>query len=463
MPALPRPRLLDNILRTLPRRYRVPALAGASAAGKGANPTTTLAVTIEQARATLARGEAPDASLQTVFVDALASLIHDAMRADAGDPAFQALVLKHRAPRVREYALLAATADQDGRRLRTTVDAIAHPAKLQRAGADVPREMLGQLYAAAASASWPMFADVSRQLLRLPAVTNAPPLAQALERLLDDPALARLQRFAELAPDELVQAYRALWDRHGPRSGTPAATEQGSIAQQRGAAVEASAAKALVALAQRLNDAEGAQVYRVVTSMRVPATIPGNADRAKSEWDAVLLRQASTDDGTPAWDICLLVEVKASVDAATTDLLRLLRGLQLLAQADPEAIYCFATRQGELRLRGKSLAALSTDEAELPSEVLYCCDAPADPSPRLLGAASRVQLLSAEASLAFAARLADHQPGDARELEPIWLALLSSTRWTAVLNQYPLLRSVRELMVHVADLSAAIEASVGAR
>ncbi|MNT53294.1 hypothetical protein D3C72_1903770 [compost metagenome] len=73
-----------------------------------------------------------------------------------------------------------------------------------------------------------------------------------------------------------------------------------------------------------------------------------------------------------------------------------------------------------------------------------------------------MQLLSAPASLDFASRLADGQDGQdaqALALEPVWLELVASPRWGAVLNQYPLLRQVRALMVHPDDLRAAIDAA----
>ncbi|KAG1257227.1 hypothetical protein G6F65_015994 [Rhizopus arrhizus] len=99
--------------------------------------------------------------------------------------------------------------------------------------------------------------------------------------------------------------------------------------------------------------------------MLVPASIPASAERAKSEWDAVLLRQTRTDAATPVWDVCLLLEAKASIDAATADLPRLQRGLRLLAHADDNAVYPFQTRQGVMHLRGASLRALPADPSDL--------------------------------------------------------------------------------------------------
>ncbi|NTX20193.1 3-deoxy-D-arabino-heptulosonate 7-phosphate synthase, partial [Burkholderia cepacia] len=143
--------------------------------------------------------------------------------------------------------------------------------------------------------------------------------------------------------------------------------------------------------------------------------------------------------------------------AATTDLPRLLRGLTLLAQADPDTIYSFETHQGTVRVHGASLRALTTDDAALQREVLYCCDASADATPRLLGAASRMQLLSAQASLEYASALAQQPHTAPDSLGVVWHALLTMPQWHAVLHQYPSLRQVRELMVAIDDLRAAID------
>jgi hypothetical protein len=419
-----------------------------------------LAIAIEQARVSVARGAAPDALVKQLFIEALARLISEAMRAECGDPALQAMVLRHRAPRVREYASLAAHADRDRRLIRVAVDAIAHPAKQERSPPGLQRQALARLHASASSAAWSELADTARRLLLMTEVSGDPALEPRLRRLVDSPALGRLERLAALGSDDLVQRYQALWDRQGPRSGTPAATAQGVAARQRGAAVEALAAQALEALARRLNGTGPPAPYRVVTSMRVPSSLSDHAGRtngAKGEWDAVLLRQADTTDATPAWDVCLLVEVKASVDAATTDFPRLQRGLRVLAQARNDRTYPFMTRQGIVLLRGASLGALTADREDPGHRVLYCCDAPAEASPRLLSAASRMQLLSTQASLAFASRLAENQPADPRDLESVWQQLLESPRWHAVLHQYVTLRHVRGLTVHIADLLAAID------
>src|SRR5690606_432783 len=160
--------------------------------------------------------------------------------------------------------------------------------------------------------------------------------------------------------------------------------------------------------------------------------------------------------------VLLLIEAKASVDAPTTDFPRLLRGLRLLSHADRDAVYSFETQQGTMRLRGASLCALRPDEAgaqnnaKLKRTVLYFCDAPAETAPRLLSPATRMQLLSARASLEFAGKLALGQETGPQDLEPVWQELLESPRWLAVLQQYQALHQVHELMVHADDLMAAI-------
>ncbi|WP_345250718.1 3-deoxy-D-arabino-heptulosonate 7-phosphate synthase [Pigmentiphaga soli] len=443
------------MLRTVPRRYRLPPIDFASFPVRDASPSTALAITIERAREALARGHVPDAALKHVFVEALARLIHDAMRPKSGDPVFQAMVLRHRMSQVRQYASLAAHAEQDRRLVRAAVNAVAHPARQRRILPGPQREALARLHAFAASESWPALYAAVQRLLAMPEIAAEAPFERGLMRLLDHPALERLRHLQALAQDAAVRQYLSLCERYGPRSGTAMAAAQGAASQRRGAAVEALAMQGLEVLARRLEAQEAAAPYRVVTSMRVPASIAASRERAKGEWDAVLLRHAGTVDRTTVWDVCLLVEAKASVDAASTDLPRLLRGLRLLAHAEDNVVYPFATRQGTVHLRGACLRALTTDEAGLARTVLYCCDAPAEASPRLLGAASRMQLLSAQASLEFAAILAEKQDADPQSLVPVWYRLSESPGWRGVLHQYPMLRRVRELMVHADDLLAA--------
>ncbi|MEK7946838.1 3-deoxy-D-arabino-heptulosonate 7-phosphate synthase [Pigmentiphaga sp. YJ18] len=449
--------MLDDILQSVPRRYGLPPDALWLPGKPAAHPSAALALAIEQARRAAADGGRPDAKLARAFTGALACLIREAMQPGSGDPVIQAMVFRHRHAHVREYASLVARAGQDGRQVRAAVDAVAHPARLQRMPDGPVRQALARWRAAASHASWRDVHTALPRLLARPDIAGDTPLQTGLAKLLDNPALARLQRLDALASDELVRHYQALRERHGPPPGSAEAVAQGGISQKRGKAVEASAARALGALAERLCKEEHAEAaYRVVTSMRVPSLIPASHEHAKTEWDAVLLRRAPEVEGEPAWDVRLLVEAKASIEAATTDLPRLRRGVRLLAQAEEHRVYPFQAGEGTVHLRGASLRALSADEAGLARSVLYCCDAPAEPTPRLLGAASRMQLLSAPASLAFAGALEAGRDADPRELEPVWNELLHAPGWAAVLDQYPRLRQVRGLMVHVDDLMAAI-------
>lgn len=464
MSLLSQPPLLDRTLRLVTRRYRLPAIGPNSAQDPTTSPATSLATAIEQGRMALEHGETSGPEPKRLFLDALARMIRDAMRANSGDPLVQALVLHHRAPSVREYAALSARANQDRRQVLATVNAIAHPGKPQRSPQGTQRQELARLHAKASSSSWSELHDSARHLLEMPEVAGDASMDRALKQLLANPGLGRLQRLDALRTDASVQEYLLLQDRHGPRSGTGEAVAQGEASRQRGAAAEVLAAQAHQELARRLNEAEGTPArYRVATSLRVPASIPAPHDRAKTEWDAVLLQRAPSDDDIPVWNVCLLVEAKTSVDAATTDLPRLQRGLQLLARARTNATYDFESAEETIRLSGASLSALETDQARLANTVLYCCnalaDAPADAPLRLLGAASRMQLLSAQASLHFASALAENHHPDSEGLEPVWQQLLHSPRWSAVLNQFPVLRQARELMVHTDDLFVAMDAA----
>lgn len=456
----PPPHLLAETLRRVERRYRLPPLATPSSLSASDTPATKLAVAIEAARKAAASAHVPDAALERLFVDALAQMIRHAMREEGGDAMLQATVLRHREAQVREYAELAAGADQDRRTIHAAVNAIAHPAKLERQPPGAQRDALARLQATASSASWHDLMQELGTLSASPEITASPTLARDIAKLAAQPALVHLLRLDALAADARVRQYRALLERNGPRPGSAQAIAQGTRSQQRGAAVEMLAMQALDALAQRLNEATPANPpYRVVTSMRVPSAIPGSHERAKTEWDAVLLERAPAQpdaEDAEVWNIRLLVEAKASVDAATTDLPRLLRGLRLLAHADVDRVYAFETQQGSVKLSGASLHALSTEDAALRDAVLYCCDAPAETPPRLLGAASRMQLLSAHPSVGFANALAEHRTANAHALDTIWQALLESPHWHSVLHQYPMLVQVRDLMVHTDDLMAAI-------
>lgn len=455
---------LSALLHTVVRRYRIPRPRAAALAAD-CGPGATLARTIEQLQAAQAAGQPPDPALREAFITALASLVRAALRPEDGDPAFQAMVLEHRYSQVREFLALRRQEASDRRQLRTAVDALAHPRKPPRMATDTARALLADLHAAATAAAWPRMTCIALALEGMPEVKHAAGLEPALRALLQSPALARLERIDALSRDPRVRQYTSIREKQGPRAGSDEASAQGQLARQRGVAVEVLATRALEAVARYLDQAQAdpdgpgnaaRPRYRVVTSLRVPAELAADADRAKTEWDAVLLRRAEGPASCPPlWDICLVVEAKASVEAATTDLPRLLRGLRLLARAQSNAVYAFAAQQGRVQVRGASLAALPTREAALADAVLYCCDAPADGPFAPLNAASRMQLLSAPASLAYASALAEGAPLDADMLAPLWLDLQRAARWQPLLGLAAMRERARSLMVHPDDLLAA--------
>jgi hypothetical protein len=161
----PSPSLLDETLNVVARRYRVPANASASAATLQASPATALVLTIEQARAALARGDAPAPAIREAFIGGLARMIREALRDDSSAPVFQAMLLRHRTPVIREYASLAAHAERDRRVIHAAVNAIAHPAKQQREASEPRREALARLHASASSEAWSALDEIARRLI----------------------------------------------------------------------------------------------------------------------------------------------------------------------------------------------------------------------------------------------------------------------------------------------------------
>lgn len=585
MPDNHRPPLLDEILQNAARRYRVPAVADAASQNIDGKPASRAALAIEVARVQLedryehgcGSGNEPgdkreyernnergyeadfesgesDGSIKSTFLAALDGLIRQALQGSQADPVFLAMLLHHQAEQVREYAALSAQADQDRRTMRNIVNAIAHPAKQQRASSAQLARALHKLHEAASAGDWTKLAATARKLLEQGPPKHSPE-ESTLVRILEEPALARLQRLVTLESDEQVQQYQALRSQAGPRSGSADASAAGAESRKRGASTEARTAQAIQALAERLNQESGSHdAFRVVTSLRVPAAIVADARRGKGEWDTVLLqrsaRQNSTcvpvaaristhgsiatfqqtsnassalentrfqqssianhqasdeqngpqearpaansvlHNDTPIWNVCLLVEAKASADAATKDLPRLLRGVNLLAQADANTTYSFSCREGTVQINGQSLVALKLDLPEpdilelgpleppgaiqpsalqrsapkpdttkLKQTVLYCCDELPENGTRLLSAASRMQLLSTPASLNYATKLQRNQATTLQELEPVWRQLLNSPHWRPVLHQYQTMRQARDLMVHPDDLLEAIRTS----
>ena len=510
-----RPALLNQVLQRTERRYRIPATPVLPTQTANSNPADIIALAIEAARKLVAYKETPPAAIRHCFLDALSRLIQDAMREDRGDLTFQAMVLQYLTPQIQDYAELASKANEDQRTVRTAVNAIAHPAKQKRASSAGVADALAQLYKLAASCSWGQLNATARRILSLPAIADEPAMANSLERILEDAALQRLRSMETLEADTQVRQYLALRERSGPRQGSADAAGQGSTAKERGAAVETQTAQALWQLARRLDQAEGSSGnYKVVTSLCIPPSLLKGVERAKAEWDAVLLGRANAPEprsahGKPGeqdetvWNVLLLVEAKASIDAVATDLPRLLRGLRVLIDARADATYVFLTQQGPVRISADSLKLLGTAEdatsdarspneasavarhnslpletnvvsagsnpvqavavapapegASLAESVLYCCSTAEESAPRLLSAASRMQLLSTNAALQFAAALLEHGRANPQLLEPIWHNLLTERRWKAVLNQYATLHQARELAVNLEDLVAAIE------
>ncbi|NLC34998.1 MAG: 3-deoxy-D-arabino-heptulosonate 7-phosphate synthase [Alcaligenaceae bacterium] len=451
----------EQFLRGLPHRYRLPELAGdgdalASMSSEGNRFSARLAMILEQARRALAVGDTPGRELEQAFIAAMAGMIQEAAQDDGGDPVFQAMVLEHHEPVVSEYTALARHFQPDRRRVQGLINAIAHPEKLKRQPPGPLRNALAQLRNSAAAAHWPSLPTALQQALSAPAAGEDSDLASALTQLLAEPALQRLVRLDTLRGHKRVQQYLALREQQGPRANSEAAARQGAEGRRRGMGVETLAAQALQALALRLDRmSNGATRHQVVTSMHVPASLSAGHQGAKTEWDVVLLKQvAETARPMPVFDVCLLLEAKASPDAVGTDLPRLLRGLRLLAAAQPGETHVFKAREGEFPVRGASLNALPTEAARLAGTVLYCSDAPADPQPRLLSASSRMKLLSAPESLAFATALRQQGAAEPRWLEPLWQQLLSAPEWKVVLFQTFAMQQARELMVHADDLLA---------
>jgi len=232
-------------LQRAARRFRAPALPDLLVEARAHGTATALATSIEHAQQALAAGSAAGDDVRALFLDALARHIAEAMRPEHGDAAFQAMVLRHRSPAVREFASLNAHAEADRRQIRSAANALAHPAKLKDQPAGEIRDGLQRMRQASAVGNWSDVDDAIMDLLGLPEVQDEPVLFRNLERIVSDDALRRLCRIEALGQQDEVQRYRALWARQGPAAGTGQATSAGSDAQRRGDAVEALAAQAL--------------------------------------------------------------------------------------------------------------------------------------------------------------------------------------------------------------------------
>src|SRR3546814_19575231 len=91
-----RPPPRSTLTYTLFALHHALPISGDASKAQETDPATELAIVIEQARAAAAGEVAPDAALKRRFIQALARMICDAMHPESGDPAFQAIVLRHR-------------------------------------------------------------------------------------------------------------------------------------------------------------------------------------------------------------------------------------------------------------------------------------------------------------------------------------------------------------------------------
>lgn len=446
--------LLLAALRAAPRRYRMPPLPAGIEAAKEGGAEAVLAFAIEAARVAQEQGGPPLAAAKGLFTRALAELIRTALRPEVGDPAFQAQVLEAREPAVGEHVRLLAQAGADRRGVRSALDAIAHPGKLRHLEASATKDALSRLHRLAQAGEWPELRQALGQWLAQPP-SEGDPGREVLEALHASPGLGRLERGRALLGHDAVQRYQVLRERCGPPAGSDAALAKGRAATRVGAQAEALTAQAFQRVAELLNRRQQDLVrYRVVQGLRMPGGFPGEAGRAKDEWDVAIVRGADAEG--PA-DLVLLAEVKASPAAATPDFSRLVRGLQRLARVDAEAVPAFPCAGGTVRIAGRSLRGLHLhDSRSLLPQVIYCCTAPPGSPVQVLAPASRAVLLAEPASIAFACRLAQGGSPGHESLDPVWEALSTEPRLRATLHQYETARRVREAMLQPQDLVSAL-------
>jgi hypothetical protein len=444
---------LLNAVRAAPRRYRMPPLPPDADAAASIGVEAALAFALEAVRAAHERGSTAPARIKDLFTHALAGLIRRALAPEGGDPAFQAIVLQAQSADVREHVRLAAQVASDRRAVRAATDAIAHPGKLRDLPAGQMRDALARLHRLAADSAWTELAAATEQ----PLVQDIAPGQQGpsllLEGLRSNPALQRLAHGSALGGNEAVQRYLRLSERRGPLAGSDAAAASGRTSARLGELAEHTTVQAFGAIAELLNrHCEQVAAYRAVRSLRPPRGFPGEANKAKDEWDAAIVRPGQ--DG--ADEIVLLAEIKASPAAAASDFSRLLRGLRRLAHADSGRTYAFASADGQTTIAGTSLCRLQPHGHSLPHHVIYCCSAPAEPPPPFLSAATKAVLLGEPASLAFACRLDRGEAPPDSDLLALWDALAQEPRLRSALYQYETAKQVREAMLHPLDLLSAM-------
>jgi len=455
--------LLLAALAQAPRRYRMPLLPANLAHAEAAGWETALAYAIEMLRT---RPQAAlDGALRSLFTRSLARLVREALDPVEGDAAFQALLLRTRSEELREYLRLSNTAASDRRAARATVNAIAHPARIAQAQAasQAPSELvpLQRLQALLGGEDWPGLAAAFPQ----------------------HAGLQRLARMHVLSDAPAVQAHAALVAQLGPVAGSQAAAAQGRAAARVGDAAEHAAVQAFRRACALINEhAQGSAAWRVLRSLRTPQGFPGEAGKAKDEWDAAIARVPLPAGAGAALHIVLLVEVKATPTAAAPDFSRLRRGLHRLALAQADEHYSFATADGMVELHGESLRALEPRGRALPPQVIYCCAAPPEDEVQMLSPATKAQLLAEAESLAFAQALLEgheargradvayrslqgrHLPDDPPDsaLAPVWRALAAAPRLRAALHQHETACAAREAMLHPDDLVEALAHALAA-
>jgi len=447
--------LLLAALRAAPRRYRMPPLPADAdtAAASGAGEALAFAIEAARIEKEEERHLPPPASVQALFTRALAQLIREALAPERGDPAFQALVMQAQDATVHEHVGLSRRRAADLRAVKAATNAIAHPGKLRCMPPGDLRDALTCLHDLAATGSWEEFARTIKTLLGQK-ILEQEDLQSALQAILSNPALERLARGSSLLRLAAVQRYQSFCERQGPMAGSHAAIAKGHASARQGESAEQAGVQAFCKIADALNRREeGGARYRVVRSLRTPSGFPGEASKAKEEWDAAIVRS----DASSAADIVLLAEIKTSPAAATADFPRLLRGLRRLAQAGIEETYAFASADGDTRIEGASLRRLQPDGDSLPPHVIYCCPAAPESQPPVLSAASKAMLLAEPASLAFAHQLlARGETPSPTSLVPVWDALTTAPRLRAALYQYETARTARAAMLHPDDLLASV-------
>ncbi|MBA2676087.1 MAG: hypothetical protein H0U68_20735, partial [Ramlibacter sp.] len=207
--------VLHEALRAAPRRYRMPPLPAGLDAAAAAPADTALAFAIEAARTGQLRQSPPSPDIRALFTRSLEHLIHAALAADGGDPAFQAMVLRTSDPEVEAYVRLRKQAAADRRAVRALVNNLAHPARLRAVPTGPLHDALAQLHGFSVAEAWAEVADILGLLLVEPFM-RGDALRDTLQAALANEALQRLLRAGAALQHAGVRRYRMLREQHGP-------------------------------------------------------------------------------------------------------------------------------------------------------------------------------------------------------------------------------------------------------